>query len=94
MALQAQPVLVTALLPLGLMKTPFHYTLHDVNGDSIVIEFANGQQHIYDNPLGVMTNGPEFPWHLTNLNNYTFNTISIIPSLDLVVLSSHSLTLE
>ncbi|WMB71246.1 linear amide C-N hydrolase [Shewanella oncorhynchi] len=71
-ALQKQPVLVTALLPLGLMKTPFHYTLHDVNGDSIVIEFSNGQQHIYDNPLGVMTNGPEFPWHLTNLNNYTF----------------------
>ena len=72
LALQAQPVLVTALLPLGLLKTPFHYTLHDVNGDSIVIEFSNGQQHIYDNPLGVMTNGPEFPWHLTNLNNYTF----------------------
>ncbi|WP_081331920.1 linear amide C-N hydrolase [Aeromonas caviae] len=72
LALQTQPVLVTALLPLGLLKTPFHYTLHDVNGDSIVIEFSNGQQHIYDNPLGVMTNGPEFPWHLTNLNNYTF----------------------
>ena len=72
LALQAQPVLVTALLPLGLLKTPFHYTLHDVNGDSIVVEFSNGQQHIYDNPLGVMTNGPEFPWHLTNLNNYTF----------------------
>ncbi|BDC82733.1 hydrolase [Aeromonas hydrophila] len=72
LALQAQPVLVTALLPLGLLKTPFHYTLHDVNGDSIVIEFSNGQQNIYDNPLGVMTNGPEFPWHLTNLNNYTF----------------------
>ncbi|MBO2583516.1 linear amide C-N hydrolase [Shewanella algae] len=72
LALLDQPVLVTALLPLGLMKTPFHYTLHDVNGDSIVIEFSNGQQHIYDNPLGVMTNGPEFPWHLTNLNNYTF----------------------
>lgn len=25
---------------------------------------------MYDNPIGVMTNGPEFPWHLTNLNTY------------------------
>lgn len=71
-ALQSQPVLVTALLPLGLMKTPFHYTLHDATGASLVIEFANGQQNVIDNPIGVMTNGPEFQWHLTNLNNYTF----------------------
>ena len=71
-ALQSQPVLVTALLPLGLMKTPFHYTLHDASGASLVIEFANGQQNVIDNPIGVMTNGPEFQWHLTNLNNYTF----------------------
>lgn len=71
-ALQEQPVLVTALLPLDLLKTPFHYTLHDANGDSIVIEFANGEQQVHDNPLGVMTNGPEFSWHLTNLDNYTY----------------------
>ncbi|WP_211212422.1 linear amide C-N hydrolase [Oceanimonas smirnovii] len=71
-ALAQQPVLVTALLPLGLLKTPFHYAVHDADGNSIVIEFSNGKQQIYDNPLGVMTNGPEFNWHLTNLNNYTF----------------------
>ncbi|MGC9386476.1 MAG: linear amide C-N hydrolase [Hydrogenovibrio sp.] len=71
-ALKKQPVLASALLPLGLLKTPFHYTLHDAKGRSIVIEFANGQQTVIDNPIGVMTNGPEFDWHLTNLNNYTF----------------------
>lgn len=71
-ALQEQPVLVTALLPLGIMKTPFHYTLHDSSGASAVIEFANGKQQVIDNPVGVMTNGPEFSWHMTNLNNYTF----------------------
>lgn len=71
-ALKEQPVLVTALLPLGILKTPFHYTLHDANGDSLVIEFANGKQNVIDNPIGVMTNGPEFDWHMTNLNNYTF----------------------
>ena len=71
-ALEEQPVLVTSLLPHGLLKMPFHYTLHDATGKSIVIEFANGEQNIIDNPLGVMTNGPEFSWHMTNLNNYTF----------------------
>lgn len=71
-ALEKQPVLVTALLPLGMMKTPFHYTLHDATGASIVVEFANGGQQVIDNPIGVMTNGPEFAWHMTNLNNYTF----------------------
>lgn len=71
-ALGSQPVLVTALLPMGVLKTPFHYTLHDASGDSIVIEFSQGKQNVIDNPLGVMTNGPEFQWHLTNLNNYTF----------------------
>lgn len=71
-ALQKQPVEVTALLPLNLLKSPFHYTLHDATGASIVIEFANGKQNVLDNPIGVMTNGPELQWHLTNLNNYTF----------------------
>lgn len=71
-ALNEQPVLVTALLPMGALKTPFHYTIHDAMGHSLVIEFANGEQTVYDNPIGVMTNGPEFSWHLTNLNNYTF----------------------
>lgn len=71
-ALHEQDVLVTALLPLGQMKSPFHYSLHDASGASIVIEFSNGTQKVYDNPVGVMTNGPDLPWHLTNLNNYTF----------------------
>ncbi len=71
-ALEKQPVMVTALLPEGLMETPFHYTVHDATGKSIVIEFYAGEQNVIDNPLGVMTNGPEFSWHMTNLNNYTF----------------------
>lgn len=71
-ALKRQPVMVTALLPLDLVKTPFHYTLHDASGASLVIEFADGKMQVLDNPLGVMTNGPEFSWHMTNLNNYTF----------------------
>jgi choloylglycine hydrolase len=47
-----------------------HYTVHDSKGDSIVIEYVNGECKVYDNPLGVMTNSPSFDWHLTNLRNY------------------------
>jgi penicillin V acylase-like amidase (Ntn superfamily) len=44
-------------------------------GNSIVVEFTDGKVNIYDNPVGVMTNGPFFPWHLTNLQNYTFSNV-------------------
>ena len=47
-----------------------HYAVHDAKGDSIVIEYVAGELHVYDNPLGVMTNSPTFDWHLTNLRNY------------------------
>ena len=55
---------------LGGMKAPFHYAIFDKTGAGIVVEFSNGKVNVYDNPVGVMTNGPEFPWHLENLNNY------------------------
>ncbi|WP_245278254.1 choloylglycine hydrolase family protein [Methylosinus sp. PW1] len=49
---------------------PFHYTLHDANGASLVVEPIGGRLKIYENPLGVVTNAPSFDWHLTNLRNY------------------------
>ncbi|MFG1395080.1 linear amide C-N hydrolase [Xanthobacter agilis] len=73
-ALAEQPVLLSALEPLHGARTPFHFIVHDRTGASLVIEFANGRQNVYDNPIGVMTNGPDFPWHLTNMNNYSFLT--------------------
>lgn len=54
---------------------PQHYHVVDKTGDNIVIEFTNGKMNVYDNPVAVMTNGPEFPWHLQNLNNYTFTNV-------------------
>lgn len=71
-ALSDNPVVLTSLAQLHGAKTPFHFVAHDRSGKSIVIEFSEGKQNVYDNPVGVMTNGPEFKWHLTNLNNYTF----------------------
>ena len=71
-ALAKQTVSMVKLALLGGAESPFHYVLHDRSGACIVIEFVDGRQQVYDNPVGVMTNGPEFPWHLTNLNNYTY----------------------
>ncbi len=55
---------------------PLHYSINDKKGGSIVVEFLDGKTQVYDNPVGVMTNGPAFPWHLENLNNYTFNNVN------------------
>lgn len=49
---------------------PVHLSIHDAQGNSIVVEFIEGKLQIFDNPVGVLTNAPKFPWHLTNLRNY------------------------
>lgn len=49
---------------------PLHAAVHDDQGNSIVIEFIEGEKRVYDNKIGVMTNLPEFPWQLTNLRAY------------------------
>lgn len=71
-ALATQPVMMQPLAILGGVESPFHYVVHDAGGAALVIEFNRGEMSLHDNPVGVMTNGPDFPWHLTNLNNYTF----------------------
>lgn len=73
-ALADQPVVLAPVRALRGAEPPFHYVLHDRTGASIVIEFEGGQETVYDNPVGVMTNGPQFSWHLTNLNNYSHLT--------------------
>jgi choloylglycine hydrolase len=48
-----------------------HWRATDKSGGSIVIEIiGEGQVHIYDNHVGVITNSPYFPWQVLNLNNY------------------------
>lgn len=53
------------------VEAPAHFAFYDKQGGSIVVEAANGKFVVYDNPTRVLTNSPDFPWHLTNLNNYT-----------------------
>lgn len=55
----------------GPTTPPFHYVVYDKSGKSIAIEPRNnGELQVFDNPLGVFTNSPDFPWHMTNLRNF------------------------
>jgi len=49
---------------------PVHYLVTEPSGKAIVVEFLNGEQKIFDAPLGVLTNAPSYDWHETNLRNY------------------------
>ncbi len=49
---------------------PVHFVVYDKSGLSIVVEPLDGKLKVFDNPLGVITNSPNFDWHMTNLRNY------------------------
>ncbi len=49
---------------------PVHIMVTDRSGKAIVVEFVKGVTTIHDAPLGVITNGPNYDWHITNLLNY------------------------
>lgn len=47
-----------------------HWRIAEPDGRMVVLEVVAGVPHFYENTLGVLTNAPGFPWHMTNLNNY------------------------
>ncbi|MBM7644515.1 choloylglycine hydrolase [Scopulibacillus daqui] len=59
-----------APMPLLELTPPLHWILSDKSGECIVIEPTVEGVKLYDNPVGVMTNSPEFDWHLQNLRQY------------------------
>lgn len=50
--------------------SPLHFMITDKKGNAIVVEPVKEGLQIYENPVGVLTNNPPFPFHLANLNNY------------------------
>ncbi len=52
------------------MSPPGHGIIHDAQGKCIVVEVEEGRVHIYDNPLGILTNAPGFPWHVAHLRQF------------------------
>lgn len=59
---------------------PLHIVVTDKTGTSIVVEFIKGKMVIFDAPLGVMTNAPNYDWHMTNLRNYINMSAVSLPS--------------
>lgn len=56
---------------IGLEETSVvHWRIGDPSGRQVVLEIINGIPHFYENEIGVLTNAPGYPWHITNLNNY------------------------
>ena len=49
--------------------TPLHWMIGDKK-ECIVVEQTIDGLKIYDNPIRVLTNNPEFSYHLLNINNY------------------------
>ena len=49
--------------------TPLHWMIADKN-ESIVVEQTVNGMNIRENPVGVLTNSPAFPFHMLNLANY------------------------
>lgn len=49
--------------------SPLHFMIADKTG-AIVAEPMRDGLKIHENPIGVLTNNPPFPFHLANLNNY------------------------
>ncbi|RJR42621.1 MAG: linear amide C-N hydrolase [Deltaproteobacteria bacterium] len=68
---------------------PLHFCVHDAQGNSLVIEYVKGKLHIYDNPLGVMTNSPAFDWMTTYLCNFVNLSATNVPQLDLKGFTLH-----
>ncbi len=50
--------------------SPLHWIVSDKTGKTITIEQTKNGLNILNNPIGVLTNSPDFAWHYTNLRNY------------------------
>lgn len=53
----------------GYPVAPLHWHIADKDR-SLVLECTKDGMHLYENPVGVLTNNPPFPFQLTNLQNY------------------------
>jgi choloylglycine hydrolase len=60
----------SVLLPKEDIATLLHYIITDAFGNSLIVEFVNGQMQMYTNKMGVLTNDPPYDWQLTNNQFY------------------------
>ena len=53
----------------ALPASPLHFLISDSAG-SLTLECTVEGMKVYDNPFGVLTNNPPFPFHASNVENY------------------------
>lgn len=58
------------IAPLLGMAPPGHWIVTEPSGKAMVVEFVKGELVTFDAPLGVITNAPNYDWHMINLRNY------------------------
>lgn len=56
--------------PVTQTVAPLHWIAVDRSGECAVIEMTEKGKEIFENPIGVLSNSPDFQWHMTNLRNY------------------------
>lgn len=56
--------------PITQTVAPLHWIATDKSGKCVVIEQTGKGMKLFENPIGVMANSPDFSWHMTNLRNY------------------------
>lgn len=52
------------------VQPSIHFMITDKTGKNIVVEFIHGKMTIFNDSIGIMTNSPNYDWHLTNVRNY------------------------
>lgn len=67
--------------------TPLHWIVADKTG-AVTVESVSGGLKIYENPFGVLTNNPPFPYHQISISNFMHLDScpaknNLCPSLDL-----------
>lgn len=62
------------------IAAPIHLMVTEPGGKAIVIEFTAGAVKIHEAPLGVITNAPNYDWHMTNLRNHVNLSAIALPT--------------
>ncbi|WP_069472985.1 linear amide C-N hydrolase [Candidatus Marithrix sp. Canyon 246] len=76
-----QDIRVVAVYEEALRKqVDAHWIVTEPSGESLIIEYINGELRIFDNPLGIITNAPTYDWHMINLRNYINLSAVAIPA--------------
>lgn len=56
--------------PITHSVAPLHWIVYDQSGNCLVIEKRKEGLFFLDNPIGILSNSPNFEWHMLNLRNY------------------------